>query len=431
MEKLITMNEKELHRLEILSKVLEKRLSRKQAAESLGISVRQLYRLCRALELEGADGIVSKKRGLPSNRSYPSQFKEYALGIIRENYSDFGPTLACEMLSERHNVHLAIETLRSWMIEAGVWKTRKERRQRIYQLRHRRDCFGELIQIDGSLHYWFEDRGPKCTLLVFIDDATSTLVHMYFCISESTFDYFQATRDYLEQYGKPIAFYSDKHSTFRVNKSGATSGNGMTQFGRALHELNIDIICANSPQAKGRVERANKTLQDRLVKELRLEGISNIDDANSFLPDFIRRYNEKFSKPAKNSKDMHRELTPHDNMDMSFTWQEERTVSNSLTIQYDRVVFLLEPNDITVELGRKKVTVYDYPDGRFAIRYKGVDLPYSIFDKVRQVNQGQVVNNKRLGAVLDFASKQQTSIRMVSRSRSSPKRQGQTNSLFK
>jgi hypothetical protein len=191
------------------------------------------------------------KNAAPRNRSYPSAWRAEVLGIIRERYPDFGPTLAAEKLAELHGIHLGRETLRQWMIAAGLWKDRRARLKAVHQPRYRRDCFGELIQIDGSEHWWFEGRGPQCTLLVYIDDATSRLMHLQFVESESTFDYFAATRAYLERYGKPVAFYSDKHGVFRVNKKDAVGGDGMTQFGRALHALNIDIICANSSQAKG------------------------------------------------------------------------------------------------------------------------------------------------------------------------------------
>lgn len=173
----------------------------------------------------------------------------------------------------------------------GSLEGRRARLKPVHQPRYRRDCVGELIRIDGSEHWWFEGRGPKCTLLVYIDDATSRLMHPQFVQSESTFDYFAATRTYLERYGKPVAFYSDKHGVFRVNKKDAVGGDGMTQFGRALHAMNIDIICANSSQAKGRVERANGKLQDRLVKEMRLCGIDTIEAGNAFLPAFMEAYN--------------------------------------------------------------------------------------------------------------------------------------------
>jgi hypothetical protein len=295
--------------------------------------------------------------------------------------------LAAEKLAERHGLHLGVETVRRWMLADGIWKDRRQRLKSVHQPRYRRECVGELIQIDGSEHWWFENRGPQCTLLVFIDDATSRLMHLRFVESESTFDYFVAARTYLQRYGKPVAFYSDKHATVRVNKAGATGGDGMTQFGRALHELNIDIICANIPQAKGRVERANGTLQDRLVKEMRLAGISGIEAGNAFLPAFTEDYNRRFAKAPFSDKDLHRPLTERDDIDDAFAWKEERTVSFNLTLQYDKVLFILEPNEITRPLARQRVMVFDYPDGRFAIKHKGRPPPYRVFDKIRQVDQ--------------------------------------------
>src|ERR1700677_2231437 len=207
------------------------------------------FRLAKAYGKHGAQALVSRRRGRPSNRCYPTALRAEVIGIIRERYADFGPTLAAEKLAELHGIHLSGETVRQWMIAVGLWKDRRARMRPVHQPRSRRDCMGELIQIDGSEHWWFEGRGPQCTLLVYIDDATSRLMHLQFVESESTFDYFAATRAYLEHHGKPVAFYSDKHGVFRVNKKDAVGGDGMTQFGRALHALNIDIICANSSQA--------------------------------------------------------------------------------------------------------------------------------------------------------------------------------------
>jgi hypothetical protein len=289
---------------------------------------------------------------------------------------------------------------------------------------------GELVQIDGSEHWWFEDRGPQCTLLVFIDDATSRLMHLRFVPTESTFDYFEATRAYLQRHGKPVAFYSDKHGVFRVNRKDAASGDGMTQFGRALDQLNIDIICANAPQAKGRVERAHGTLQDRLVKEMRLAGISTIEAGNQFLPSFMEDYNRRFAKEPRSNKDLHRPLGEHDQLDEAFAWKEERTVSNSLTLQYDQVLFILEPNEVTRPLARQRVTVFDYPDGRLAIKHKGLELPYRTFDKRQRVNQAAVVENKRLGPVLAYIAERQKELDM-GRSKKAPSRRGQGPSLFK
>jgi hypothetical protein len=261
------MSDGELARHEVLRDLDQRRLTTATATQLLGLERRQVFRLLRAYRAEGAAGLISKRRGRPSNRCTPEEVRTKALAIIRERYWDFGPTLAAEKLGELHGIVLGRETLRLWMIADGLWLDRKQRLKRVHQPRDRRECVGELVQIDGCEHWWFEDRGPQCTLLVFVDDATSRLMHVQFVESESTFAYFHATRAYLEAWGKPVTFYSDKHGVFRVNHEGATGGDGMTQFGRALDALNIDIICANSSQAKGRVERAHKTLQDRLVRD--------------------------------------------------------------------------------------------------------------------------------------------------------------------
>lgn len=216
------------------------------------------------------------------------------------------------------------------MTADGLWIPHARRQTRIYQPRLRRDCLGELIQIDGSHHDWFEGRAPKCCLLVYVDDATGRLMHLRFCQSESAFDYMEATRDYIDKHGKPVAFYSDKHAVFRVSQA-ETRRTGITQFGRVLHDLNIDLICANSSQAKGRVERANLTLQDRLVKEMRLENITGIDNANArietFISDFNRGFNRRFARPAKYPKNLHctvSESSPE--LDDIFAWQTLRTL---------------------------------------------------------------------------------------------------------
>ena len=217
----VTMSAKELDRREVLGRVAERRLTQRRAAEQLGVSERQVRRLSRALRQQGACGLVSRKRGRPSNRKLLAGVREEALAVVRERYADFGPTLACEKLREQHGVVVSTETLRQWMIGAGLWVPRSQRPRRAHQPRHRRSCLGELIQIDGCEHAWFEDRGAKCTLLVYVDDATSRLMELRFVASESAFDYFASTRAYLEHHGKPVAFYSDKASSFRVNASEA------------------------------------------------------------------------------------------------------------------------------------------------------------------------------------------------------------------
>ena len=420
----------EIDRMNVLRDLAKERIRVSEAAALLNLGRRQVFRLAKAFRQWGPAALGSHRRGKPSNRAYPAALRLEVIGIIGERYADFGPTLAGEKLSELHGINLACETIRQWMMAAGLWKDRRQRMRPVHQPRYRRDCVGELIQIDGSQHWWFERRGPQCTLLVYIDDATSRLMHLQFVETESTFDYFKATRIYLERYGKPVAFYSDKHSVFRVNKKDAVGGDGMTQFGRALHALNIDIICANSSQAKGRVERANGTLQDRLVKEMRLRSIDSSAAGNAFLPAFMDDYNARFAKPPFDDRDLHRPLASHDDLDDAFAWKEERSVSMSLTLQYDRVLFLLEPNEITRTLARKRVTIVDYPDGRLAIRHNGVDLPYRTFDKRQQVNQAAIVENKRLGPILAYIAEKQKELDM-SRSAGAPRRRGQTNHMFK
>jgi len=426
------MSDGELRRLEVLRDVDRGGLPVGAAAQLLGRSERQVWRLLKAFRAEGASGLISKKRGRPSNRKTATAVRAAVLWIVRQNYADFGPTLAAEKLAGEHGFAFSSETLRKWMIAEGLWLDRKQRRRHVHQPRHRRECVGELVQVDGCEHWWFEDRGPQCTLLVFVDDATSRLMHLQFVESESTFAYFHAARAYLEAWGKPVAFYSDKHGVFRVNHPGALGGDGMTQFGRALHALNIDIICANSSPAKGRVERAHKTLQDRLVKELRLAEAATLAQGNALLPGFIADYNGRFAKPPANSKDLHRPLRAGDDLEDAFAWKEERTLSQALTLQYDKVLFILEPSEQAKTAIGRRVTVVDYPDGRLSIRYRGVELAYRTFDKIRQVDQGAIADNKRLGPLLAMIRDQQQRREPGHRSQRAPRRRDQRDArLFK
>jgi hypothetical protein len=210
MRKLFTMSHQKISRLEVIQKLLDKRWSQKKASEVLHISVRQVQRLLQSYRLQGVLGLVSRKRGKPSNNAIPSTIKDYAISLIRTHYADFGPTLAREKLYEKHELELSVETVRTLMIKADLWIPRNKRLKRSYQPRYRREKLKQIIQIDGSTHHWFEDRGPKCTLLVYIDDATSRLTSLYFTPSESTHTYFLAIRQHIENYGKPIAFYSDR-----------------------------------------------------------------------------------------------------------------------------------------------------------------------------------------------------------------------------
>lgn len=404
----LTMSARELERLQIISGVAERRLTQREAAEQLGLGLRQVQRLCGGYRESGPAGIVSRKRGRPSNRRLSEAVRRGALELVDGRYTDFGPTLACEKLAEHHGVCVSVETLRQWMIEEGLWVPRAQRPRRAHQPRRRRSALGELVQIDGCEHAWFEERGPKCTLLVYVDDATSRLMELRFVASESTFDYFTSTRSYLERYGKPVAFYSDKASIFRVGAPGNSKRSGNTQFGRAMSELNIDILCANTPQAKGRVERAHLTLQDRLVKELRLRDLSAPEVANVYLPEFVVSYNERFAREPQSNHDAHRPVREDEDLARLFTWQEERKLSKNLTLNYKRVVYLVEPGPETLPLAGRRCRIYEHEDGRIEVRHGEQSLRYEVlFDHQPHVAQAAIVSNKRLDAVLAKISSDQ------------------------
>lgn len=404
----ITMSMREIDRLKTVQAVVDGDLKPMVAAARLSLTTRQVRRLVTRFRAEGVTGLVSRKRGRAGNHQLVPELANSALTIIRERYADFGPTLACEKLREFHGIPLAKETVRRLMTEAGFWTPRVQRSANIYQPRNRRHCVGELIQIDGSDHRWFEERGPACTLLVYIDDATSRLMHLYFTYSESTFSYFEATRAYLELHGKPLAFYSDKATVFRNNSKGAKGGDGYTQFGRAMFDLNIESICANSSQAKGRVERANLTLQDRLVKEMRLLNISTMAAGNEYAPTFIADFNRRFAKPPRNDFDVHRLVRADEDLALIFTVHDKRKVSARLTLQIDHSLYLLTDTiEARAQIG-KDIDVLEYPDSRIELRANGVVLAHTIFfDKKPVVNQGAIVENKRLGHVLQIVQELQ------------------------
>jgi hypothetical protein len=262
----------------------------------------------------------------------------------------------------------------------------------------------------------------RCTLLVFVDDATSALMELLFCESESTFSYFAALRAYLEQHGKPVALYSDKAGVFRVNRKEPQGGAGVTQFGRARGSLNIDMICANTPAAKGRVERAHLTLQDRLVKELRLREISDVGAANAFAPEFIADYNRRFARAPRSEHDAHRPLQRSEDLGRVFSWQETRLVSKSLTLNYKRVLYVLDPTDAARAARTKPVGIEEREDGSLSFWHGEHQLQATAFPKEHSVRQGEVVDNKRLSAALQFIKQQQSERTEAKAARSSTTR---------
>jgi len=395
MDELLTMSNQEITRLEAMQRIKDKRLTQEEGARMLKLSVRQVKRLYQAYKARGAKGLISARRGKASNHRKAEQVLQQALDLLKEKYEDFGPTLAHEKLTEVHGVEISRESVRQLMIEEGMWKPKRAKNPSTHQMRERRACLGELVQIDGSDHDWFEGRGAKCTLLVYIDDATGKLLELRFVPDETFFAYCEASRDYFERYGKPVAFYSDKHGIFRVNQEQITGlGSGLTQFGRAMQELDIQIICANSPQAKGRVERANQTLQDRLVKELRLHGISNMEAGNAYLPEFRDDFNRRFAVEPRSTHDAHRPLLKTENLDLILTHQKTGTLSKNLTVQSNKIIYQIQSDRPDYTLRNAKVTVCENAKGDVTILYKNDPLAYTIYHK--PARQAEVVDTKTL-----------------------------------
>jgi transposase len=390
----------------LVQAVLERRLTQAQAAERLGLSVRQVKRLVRVLRDQGALGLVSRKRGRPSNRRIDQAERDAVLSCVRERYADFGPTLAAEYLWEYHGFTRSVETLRKWMVQADLWKPRRQHKKRIFQLRERRACVGELVQIDGSPHAWLEDRGPRCSLIAFIDDATGRLQYACFVHAETSRGYLHALRAYVSQNGLPVALYSDRHSIFTKHDPEDPTP---TQFERAMRQLEIEPILALSPQAKGRVERAFQTMQDRLVKALRLAGVSTMQAANALLPRFIAQYNAKFAKPAKSPEDAHRAMAMDtEALRLATCELYTRTLSKSLSCQYQGRLYLVQTGgEPAYHLRGARITVCDDgSDDTVVLLYKNQPLPYRIF--ARHELPSRIADDKTVNDRVDRAKEKQS-----------------------
>ena len=381
-EETIELTKRALHRLKVIEAVTDRRLTQAEAGRQLGLTTRQVKRLVAAYRAGGAASLVSRRRGQPSNRRLKEPLREAIRALLVERYPDFGPTLAQEKLHELHQIEVSVETVRQLQVELGLWRPKRRQAARVFHLRERRGRFGELIQIDGSPHDWFEGRGPRCTLIVFIDDATGRLVQLWFAPSETTAVYLRVLRGHLEQYGRPVALYSDRHSIFRLNQVEPANGATTTQFGRALAGLEIEAIHARTPQAKGRVERANQTLQDRLVKELRLRGIGDLESANAYLPAFMADFNARFAVAPSSGEDAHRPLVHSAReLDLLLAEQEERTLSKNLSVQYRNVAYQLRHAGPGHRLRGAKVTVCALADGEVVLLREGRELPYTTYRK--------------------------------------------------
>ena len=397
------MSQEEAKRAQILEHMTAGKISQTEAARRIGVTVRQVHRLDKRYRAFGLAGLISKKRGrVPNNRIEPAVLAR-AMALIGTHYADFGPTLACEKLAEQHAIALSVETVRRQMIAAGYWKPKKGSTISVHPMRCRRACFGEMIQIDGSPHDWFEGRGAPCTLLVFIDDASSKLMQLRFMPTETTLGYMRVLHDHIVAHGVPVALYSDKHSIFRINARDADV-DAETQFSRAARELGIESIHAHSPQAKGRVERANQTLQDRLVKELRLAGINDRDSANTWLAQghYIADHNRRFAVMPKEVTDAHQCYagTP-ESLARTLSVQVTKTLSKNLSCQHENQLLQVVTTGTGQALRGAKVTLHEHFDGRKELYLKQRKLNYTVLDK--PLRQSSVADGKTVNARVDQA----------------------------
>jgi len=388
----ISMSIKEINRCETLKMADEKRLTQREGAKRLNITERHFRRLLQRYRLHGPEGIVSGQRGKPSNNRMKEDKREKILERINEDYPDFGPTLASEKLLERNGLKVSKETVRQLMIKEGLHKPKTRSKEETHQMRERKEHRGELVQIDGSYHAWLEDRADDACLLLFIDDATSEILAAQFVPHETYFSYASLCKRYFRQHGLPEAFYADRSSIFRVNHTNVTTTEALTMFERSLNELGIGLICASTPQAKGRVERANQTLQDRLVKEMRLERINNYQEANAFLDNYIHNYNHRFAVSPASPVDRHEPLRPENNIDLIFTKRYKRKLSKDLEFQYKRVIYQIKSDRPTYALKGREVTVHEDEEGKITVFLDQTRLDFKRF--FRQPKRNAVATAK-------------------------------------
>lgn len=372
-EDIIRMSLRELRRLKVLQSVMDGRITRSAAALMLDLSERHLRRLLKLVRELGDRGVIHRGRGRSSNRRLPEGIKGRVLRLYREKYRDFGPTLAAEKLLEVDGMAVSRETLRQWLMAAGLWEKRRKRRGH-RQWRLRRECFGQMVQIDGSHHAWLEGRGSKLVLMGYIDDATNT-VYARFYDYEGTIPAMDSFKGYVRKYGLPLSVYLDKHTTYKSNRKLTVEeeldgvSQPMSQFERALDELGVEVIHAHSPQAKGRVERLFGVFQDRVVKEMRLRGIKTREEANAFLREYLPIYNHRFRVIPANKTDVHIKPERYFNLDQFLCLKTERTVRNDNTVAHNKKLYQIEEKIMS-----RKVTVEERLNGSLYISHNGISL---------------------------------------------------------
>lgn len=401
------MSQKEVDRLGVVRRVLDDGLGQAQAAQLLGLSVRQVKRLCRRVREQGGQGLVSRRRGRPSNRRIAQDKREHFVALVRKRYADFGPQLAHEYLCQEHGFEWSVETLRGWMIQAGLWQAKRRRAKRVYLPRQRRASLGELVQIDGSHHDWFEGRGLKCCLIAFIDDATGRVLGAQFFEQETTQGYLGVLYALVQRLGVPLALYSDRHGIF--TKSDPEDAKP-TQFERALLQLDIEPICAHSPQAKGRVERLFQTLQDRLCKAMRLQRIDTMAQANGWLPEYLREHNRRFAVAPRHALDM---LRPWQGSAQALadicSLHHQRQLSAQGACKFDGCILQLLPGQPHAPKARAMVDIAQHGDGTLNVSYRGQRLAHRAYTVREPVPNRQAADHKTVNARVDKAREAQRS----------------------
>ena len=401
---IVSLTEKEQQKLTIINKAIAHEITNDQAAKKLQLSVRQIKRLKQQVKLIGQQAVVHKLKGEKSNHHIETAIKTKTLEIIRASYADFKPILAAEKLSELHGISITAQTARIWMTEAGIWKSRRKKKTGEYRSwRPRKDYFGEMEQFDGSYHYWFEDRFVdeagnliEVCLLASIDDAKGEITKAVFAANEGVIAVFTFCKAYVQSLGKPKHIYLDKFSTYKINhKSAVDNSELMTQFQRAMQDLGINPIPANSPQAKGRIERLFKTLQDRLIKEMRLSGINTPEEGNRFLQeDFIPKFNKKFGVVPAKTGDLHEPLSKEDekNLNRIFSVQSTRTINNDFTIKFKNTWYQLEEVQPTTVRAKEKVLIEEWLDGTIHLSKNGHYLKYIVLpERPKKQTQNPIV----------------------------------------
>lgn len=403
MDFLISLTMNEINRYETAKKLMQGRICEEEARKLMGFkSVRQVRRIKKAVMKHGIGGLAHRSRGKPGNRGFGKAFKDNVLTIVRKEYSDFKPTFASEKLFENHNIKINKESLRQFMTKTGLWKpkSRKQPENR-HVWRERRSNYGEMEQFDGSYHYWLEDRGDELCLLLSVDDATGRITKAKFDKNEGTVAVFNFWLEYFEEHGLPLSIYLDKFSTYKINHPSAVDNKELiTQFQRAMNQAGIKPISANSPEAKGRVERMNRTLQDRLVKELRLANISTIEKANEFLKTYIPKFNEQFAVMPRNRADLHREVNSEleKKLPRIFSIQSQRKVNNDYTIMFKNQFLQLEEKQPTAVFKKDTVIMEEHLSGEIKISLKGHYLNYLVLPerpkKIKDIPVAALTNRK-------------------------------------